>query len=176
MDPASPGAHGVAHQLVFRIKHDKHLVHAQLLGGRGHVGVVLVRAALKGDVLAPLTGPVLDAAVGKGDGEATLGRGRNDCGNRKWSGLYQARRGVARWALTVAVVVVDLLVRADLDRGSRRDGGQPALQLGVQHQMTVVVDPGEPLPDAEALLTRKEEHLRLAGELATCTCARLTSS
>lgn len=92
LDGARPGAHGVADQLVFGIKHDEDLVHAQLLGGRSHVGVVIVRAALKDDVLAPLTGPVLDGTVGCGDGEAAVGGGSDDCGNRKRLGLVQARR------------------------------------------------------------------------------------
>lgn len=177
MDRARPGAHGVAHQLIFGVKHDEGLVHAQLLGGRGLVGVVIVRAALEDDLLAPLAGPVLDGAVGGGDGEGVVGGGRDDCGNRKWLGLLQAGGGGGGGVgLTVLLVAVDLLVRADVDGGSGRDGGQAALQVGVEHQVSVLVHAGEALPDAETLATRKEERLRLAGELATCTSTRLTGS
>lgn len=74
------------------------------------------------------------------------------------------------------MVTVDLLVGAEVDGGSGWDGGQQALQVSVEHQVAPRVQAGEALPDADALASRKEDKLRLPGQLATCSAHTLPSS
>lgn len=63
MDRTNLVAHGVADQVVIRIKHHKDLVNAQLLCGWGPHAGIFMRAAIKGDGLTPLVAPSLDSAL-----------------------------------------------------------------------------------------------------------------
>ena len=70
--------------------------------------------------------------------------------------------------LTVSVVLVDLLVGADLDGGPQREVGQTPLQLGAHHQVVMLVDPFELLPDVQTLVPGVEDHLGLPGKHTSC--------
>lgn len=70
--------------------------------------------------------------------------------------------------LTVAVVLVDLLVRADVDGGSQWDCGQVSLHLSVYYQVFVFVNSYELLPDVQTLIPWIKNHLSLSGKHSTC--------
>lgn len=72
------------------------------------------------------------------------------------------------------MLLVDLLVRVDLDGGAGRGGGQPAPQVCVEQQVAVLVRPAEALADAEPLEAWTAERLRLAVQLATCSVNTVT--
>lgn len=91
--------------------------------------------------------------------------------------MMERRLGSARFppvrvllaaSLTVPVVLVDLFVRVDLDRGSGLDGRNLSLQLGAHHQVVVLVDAFELLLDGQTLVSRLENHLSLPGKHAAC--------
>lgn len=172
---ADPVAHGVADQVVVGVKHHKDLVHAELLGGQLRPDGRVVLAALEGDRLTPLVASGLDGAAGRGDGVVAVGGGSDHWGRRintSTSSMKYYYNNTALFhylrVLTVSVVLVDLLVRADLDRGSRQDGGQTSLQLGAHHQVVVLVDSFKLLLDAQTLVTGLEDDFSLPGKLAAC--------
>lgn len=56
-------AHGVAHELLRGVVHDKHVFHTQHLGGGHFAGRFVMGTALVGDGLPPLVLLVLRGAV-----------------------------------------------------------------------------------------------------------------
>lgn len=52
-DGADLVAHGIADELVGRVIHDEHLVHAELLAGWYGADGITIRAALERDLLPP---------------------------------------------------------------------------------------------------------------------------
>lgn len=67
--------------------------------------------------------------------------------------------------LTVVAVLVDLRVRADLHSGSLRHLGDPAFQAGFHHQVVMLIDASELLPDGQFLIPWQKGHLSLPCEL-----------
>lgn len=70
--------------------------------------------------------------------------------------------------LTVSAVLVDLFVGADLDRRSKLDGRQAALQLSAHHQVVMFIDSLKLLFDAQTFVSRLEDHLGLPEKPSTC--------
>jgi len=68
-------AHGVANQMVLRIKHYKYLVNTELLGRLFCTRCHIMWTALKGDGLTPLVASGLNFAVRGDDGIVTTGGG-----------------------------------------------------------------------------------------------------
>lgn len=70
--------------------------------------------------------------------------------------------------LTVAAVMVDLGIRLDLHGGAVGNLGDPAVHGGAHHQVVVLVDAFELLPDGQLLVPGLERDLHLPRELAPC--------
>lgn len=70
--------------------------------------------------------------------------------------------------LTVVAVMVDLGIRLDLHSGAVGNFGNPSFYGGAHHQVVVLVDAFELLPDGQLLVPRLERDLHLARELAPC--------
>lgn len=79
MDWADLVAHGVADHAVFWVEHHEDLVNAELLSGRSPPDYLIVWAALKHDVLAPVIAPVVDGSIRRGDGVVAVGGGSDHC-------------------------------------------------------------------------------------------------
>ena len=71
--------------------------------------------------------------------------------------------------LTVAAVLVDLRVGLYLHRGSLGHLWHTALQGGADHQVVVLIDAFELLPDGQFLVARREGDLSLSSEFPTLT-------
>lgn len=68
--------------------------------------------------------------------------------------------------LTVAAVLIDLGVGLNLHRGAAGHLGDPAFHAGAHHQVVVLVDAFEFLPDGQLLIPRQKGHLGLPCERA----------
>lgn len=73
-----------------------------------------------------------------------------------------------RTALTVAWILVNLVVRLDLDRGFTRHLRDPAVQMCADHQVIMLIDATELLSDGQPLVAGLEDHLGLACENPSC--------
>lgn len=70
--------------------------------------------------------------------------------------------------LTVVAVLVDLRVGVNLHGGAPRHLRDPAVQGAAHHQVIVLVDAFELLPDGQLLIPWQKGHLSLPCELPPC--------
>lgn len=67
--------------------------------------------------------------------------------------------------LTVVAVLIDLRIRLNLHGGAVRHLRDPAFQGGAHHQVVVLIDAFELLPDGQLLIPWQKGHLNLPCEL-----------
>ncbi len=81
------------------------------------------------------------------------------------TGETTQRRSLFKLCLTVVAVLVDLRVRVGLHGGAARHLRDPTFQGGAHHQVVVLINAFELLPDGQLLIPWQKGHLSLPCEL-----------